>query len=93
LQQKYEELTRSGFAHAMDTGKTSAYVRDSRRQGSLRVWLPTEIEISDAIEETGNLKRMLQGFVDRFRTGVAATVSPTAGDNRVHNSIFSPAAF
>jgi len=93
LQQKYEELTRSGFAQAEDRGKTSSSGRDSERQAPLRVWLPTEIEICGAIEETRNLERMLQVFVDRYRTGAAATVSPIPGDNRVYNPMFSPAAF
>jgi hypothetical protein len=91
LRQKYEELTRNGFGHARDTGKVSSSPPKSERREPPRVWLPTMIEIYDSIGETGNLQRMLQAVVDRYRAGAAATMSPVAGDNRVHNSMFSPA--
>jgi hypothetical protein len=92
LQQKYDELTRYSSASTQDRSTASPSLAKIERPETRRVWLPTMIEIYDSIEETRNLERTLQAFVE-IQTVVAAGTSPIGGDNRVHNSTFSPVAY
>jgi hypothetical protein len=92
LQQKYDELTRFISASTQDGSNVSPSLDNNQPPETRRVWLPTMIEIYDSIEETRNLQRTLQAFVER-QTGVAAVISPIGGDNRVHNSTLSPVSY
>ena len=90
LQEKYAALVRIAGAHARNEGSISSGEYSSEWPIVQRLRLPTDEEINDYDNETSELKRLLETFVQQCAGNPSAILSPIPGDNHVHNSMGVP---
>lgn len=87
LQKKYAALVRIAGALARNEGSISSSEYRSEWPIVQRLRLPTDEEINDYDEETVELSRLLETFVQQCAGNPLAILSPVPGDSHVHNSV------